>query len=65
MYPRNLLLKIKIIERFRTQADFARIVGLSEDRLSRLIHGRVKPREAEQKVIAKKLGIEIEQIFPH
>jgi transcriptional regulator with XRE-family HTH domain len=60
---KNLVLKARIIERFGTQTDFARLLGMSEDRLSKLIHGRLKPREDERKTIARKLGAAPEELF--
>jgi plasmid maintenance system antidote protein VapI len=46
----NLKLKAKIIERFGTQADFARVTGLKEDRISRFINGRNLPTEEEKSI---------------
>jgi DNA-binding transcriptional regulator YdaS (Cro superfamily) len=60
----NRLLKARIIERFGNQTDFARLLGISEDRLSKWIHGRLTPGEPEQDLIAKKLGIPTGEIFP-
>ena len=36
----NLNLKFRILEKFRTQSDFAQAVGCNESRISRVIHGR-------------------------
>jgi hypothetical protein len=60
----NLPLKGRIIERFGTQADFAIEVGIREDKLSRLINGRDKPRPGQAERIAHALGCEAEEIFP-
>ena len=59
----NLLLKARIIECFGRQTDFAKVLGISEDRLSKLIHGRLKPKEGEQEIIARELGRKIEELF--
>ena len=65
----NRLLKIKIIEHYGTQTEFVRdlrsSVGLemSEDRLSKLICGRLKPRDHEKVIIAQKLSITPEDVF--
>jgi DNA-binding transcriptional regulator YdaS (Cro superfamily) len=59
----NRLLKAKIIERFGSQVDFARLLGISEDRLSKYIHGRLHPSEEEQLMIAQKLGVNQGEIF--
>ncbi len=61
---KNLFLKARIIERFGTQSDSARLVGISKDRLSKLIHGRLCLREAEKEMISKKLGVPECEIFP-
>lgn len=60
----NLELKALIIRRFGTQVDFSRIVGLREDRISKLIHGRAKATGEECTVIAKKLGVTVQELFP-
>lgn len=61
---KNLFLKARIIERFGTQTDFAKILGLSEDRLSKYIHGRLLPKEEERQLIAKKLECPESEVFP-
>jgi hypothetical protein len=60
---KNFRLKGRIIEKFGCQYDFARLVGISEDRLSKLIHGRLTPHETEKQVIAQKLGADPEELF--
>ena len=59
----NRPLKARIIECFGNQVDFARLIGVSEERLSRIIHGRTVPRELEKELIAKKLGTSLTEIF--
>jgi transcriptional regulator with XRE-family HTH domain len=60
----NRILKAKIIERIGNQTDFARLLGLSEDRLSKIIHGRTSPRESEREMISRKLGVPERELFP-
>ena len=60
--PRITPLKQEIVKRGLLQADIAEIAELSESRLSRIVNGRVKPREYERKVLAKALGIEREDL---
>jgi hypothetical protein len=40
----NFELRNRIIEKYRTQADFAPEVGMREDQLSRVINGRDQPK---------------------
>jgi len=60
----NRKLKAKIIEVYGSQVDFARLLNWSEDRLSRVIHGRVLPRDEEKNMISRKLGVPESEIFP-
>lgn len=59
----NVALKIKIFEMFGTQGDFARSIGMSEHRLSRIINNREAPTIKEIKKITKKLNVEAEDLF--
>ena len=56
-------LKILILKKFDTQADFASVSGIDETRLSRIIRQRSEPREQERKAFRRILGIEVDQIF--
>jgi DNA-binding XRE family transcriptional regulator len=60
----NFTLKFKILQKFPCQADFAKVVGLSESGLSRIVRGRKEPETILQNLIAKKLGCEPREIFP-
>jgi len=60
----NLILKAKIIEKIGSQTVFARLLGVTEDRLSKIIHGRLSPQETERKLIAQKLGVPEGELFP-
>jgi DNA-binding transcriptional regulator YdaS (Cro superfamily) len=60
----NLVLKFSILEKFGRQADFAQATGICETLLSRIICGR-RPATPEQKsIIARKLGISPDELFP-
>jgi hypothetical protein len=59
----NRKLKAKIIEVYGTQVDFARLINWSEDRVSRVIHGRVIPGEDEKRLISRKLGVPPGDLF--
>ena len=59
----NLRLKSLILERFRAQFYVARALGISEDRLSRIIHGRREPTPEERKAICRILNVKQEDIF--
>ena len=60
----NRILKARIIQCFGSQTDFARSLQISEERLSRIIHGRTVPCAPEKEVIAKKLGTHMNEVFP-
>jgi|YelNatPaOPRAMG01_1025707.scaffolds.fasta_scaffold614191_1 transcriptional regulator with XRE-family HTH domain len=60
----NRMLKLKILERFKYQADFAQLVKLREERLSRIVNGRVVPTDRERQRIAEALGIPESELFP-
>jgi DNA-binding XRE family transcriptional regulator len=60
---KNLALKGRIIELYGTQADFAPEIGMREDRLSRLVNGRDKPKPEQAQRIAEKLGCRVDEIF--
>jgi len=59
----NINLKLKIMEKYRYQVDFSRALGISEDRLSRIIHGRVSTSQKEKEKIAGVLGVRVQDIF--
>ena len=52
------MLKLLLMQRREPQYEFAARVGLSESRLSRIIHGRVAATDAELSRIAKELGVD-------
>lgn len=59
---RNYKLKARIIETYGDQTAFARLLGIREDRLSKIIHGRIQPRPEEVERIASLLKVS-EEIF--
>lgn len=62
---KNYKLKAKIILDFGSQALFAKVLGVSEDRISRLIHGRSIPKDEEKTEICKLLGSNPQELFPN
>jgi hypothetical protein len=61
---KNYSLKAKIIEKFGTQFEFCEVLGIREDRLSKLIHGRISPNVHERRTIPEKLGVSEDEIWP-
>ena len=57
-------LKVKILQAYRYQSDFAQSIGMREDRLSRIISMRIEPTQNEKNSIAKELGVtDVESLF--
>lgn len=56
--PMNILLKFLIIERFKTQRNFARKCGRNDNWISRIITGQQLPTDDEKKMICRLLKIE-------
>ncbi len=54
-------LKLEILRQGKIQADVALTAGLTESRLSRILNGRVKPRDYELKNLRQALGINTEE----
>jgi transcriptional regulator with XRE-family HTH domain len=50
-------IKIEIVSQGRVQADVAQAAEMSESRLSRIVNGRVEPRQYELKKLLKALGL--------
>ena len=59
----NLKLKLAILEKFPCQADFAKMTGVSETTLSRIIRGRQKASPELKRTISEGLGIKAGEIF--
>ena len=50
-------------ERNMLQADLARVMEISETRLSRILNGRDRPRETELARLAAELGVSAEELL--
>ena len=55
--------KSLVYERNILQADLARTISISETRLSRILNGRDRPREAELARLAVELGVSEEELL--
>jgi transcriptional regulator with XRE-family HTH domain len=60
----NFSLRSRIYAIFPTQADFSKVVQISESRLSRIVRGRETPSPAEVRRISEVLRVEPEELFP-
>jgi len=60
----NYELKGLIIAKYGTLFRGAQDFGLREDRLSRIVHGRVHPSDSEKRRISLKLQRQISELFP-
>ena len=60
----NMPLKIRIIERYQTQADFAQEIGIDDSLVSKVVRGRRSLSEEDQIKWANALGHKVEDIFP-
>ena len=58
-----LRVKSLLYERNILQADLARTMSISETRLSRILNGRDRPREAELARLAVELGVSEEELL--
>lgn len=59
----NVTLKMRILEKFDTQGDFAVKAGIPEHKISRFIRNRDIPTVKEAEIIAHTLEIKISDIF--
>jgi plasmid maintenance system antidote protein VapI len=60
----NWPLRTKIVEKYRTNIDFAQSLGVSETLVSKIIRGRRKLDFEKQIIWAKALGCNPTDIFP-
>lgn len=60
---KNPELKAQIYRKFSTLTDFSRVIGITDNQLSRIIHGRSQPTDAERETISRKLGVPPQEIF--
>ncbi len=61
----NFPLRSRIYAAFPTQADFSKVVRISESRLSRIIRGRATPSSEEVRRLCEVLRVAPEELFPH
>jgi hypothetical protein len=61
---KNRALRGTILTHRDSLTDFAREVGMRENKLSYIIHGRIEPTQAEKETMASKLSVPVEKIFP-
>jgi hypothetical protein len=59
----NLKLKLKIIEKFGSQIHFARVSGVDESKVSKVMRGWRTLTPLEQKKWANVLGCRVKEIF--
>ena len=59
----NLSLKLKILENYQSQADFAQVVNADESLVSRIVRGRRKLDTDKQIQWARALGCQPRDIF--
>jgi hypothetical protein len=55
----NLILKAKIVERFRIQGAAAKAWKMSESRLSHLVTGLSEPTQRERELFRRDLGLDV------
>ena len=60
----NAVLRDAIFRSGKRQIEIADRVGIHESRLSKILHGRAEPTDAEMKAIAKVLKQAPEALFP-
>lgn len=55
---KNAVLRGAVMSRFRSYSDFAKALGWSTPKVSRIINGTQNPDVEEMKLMAKVLGVE-------
>lgn len=55
---KNAVLRGAVMSRFRSYSDFAKALGWSTPKVSRIINGAQNPDVEEMKLMAKVLGVE-------
>lgn len=58
-------LRLRVLARFGSQADFAQYIGQSESSISRVLRGRRELSLAERKTWAGALGYPASELFKH
>jgi transcriptional regulator with XRE-family HTH domain len=61
--PKNLALKIAIIESGLTQIEVAKAADMQESRLSHIINGHREASDVEQKALARVLKRKVAHLF--
>ena len=62
--PKNLALKIAIIESGLSQVDVAEAIDVHDTHLSRIVNGRREASESERKALARVLKRKAAELFP-
>ena len=60
---KNMKLKLQIIKKFMTQADFAEALNVNEFIISKVVCGRRELPEKKKKLWAKTLDCNVNEIF--
>jgi transcriptional regulator with XRE-family HTH domain len=60
--PRITELKKLIVRRRMIQADIAATTGIPETRLSRIVNGRIEPKDYERMELARALNMPTEEL---
>ena len=59
----NMRLKIMILQKFQTQINFANEIGVTEQKVCRVVTGREKLEDTEKVYWVKALECKVEEIF--
>lgn len=62
--PKNVALKIAIVESGLSQVEIAAAADIHESRMSQIVNGWREPNDAERKVLARILKRKPAQLFP-
>ncbi len=60
----NLTLKLAIVATGKKQKRIAKLVGISETELSKIVHGLRRPSDEQQKKLSSFLGQPVASLFP-
>ena len=64
MQQMNTALRMAIWQQRKSQVWLERQTGISQSRLSRIIHGHFKARASEKRALAKALRMSMRDLFP-
>lgn len=59
----RLRLKVEILTKYRSHADFTRLCSKREDWLSRIVHERIDPSDQDKRLIMDKLNYYSKDLF--